>query len=243
MVLITNADHIYLGDWNAIYHSIIRTYNTSVTNGSPDTSTLNVVDVSVPPTTIRFGVSSQKGSENTAILTSPNNPITSPNHFPDIFDLQTAAGANSYVEWTNGDAGKKEISSIDVRNHDTVYVLITSAVPFGVHAYNGVLETLYASNTIDDLSVKNTYSTTVLQTSTGNNIESSTWKNYKSNTPSENTANDYNYDTDRFDFNLGQRFGLDSSHAQVNGSFFIDDRFGKIHFSSNVSGKTVILDT
>ena len=28
----------------------------------------------------------------------------------------------------------------------------------------------------------------------------------------------------------------------VNGSFFIDPRLGRIHFSSNISGKTVILD-
>ena len=28
----------------------------------------------------------------------------------------------------------------------------------------------------------------------------------------------------------------------MNGSFFIDPRLGKIHFSSNISGKTIILD-
>ena len=35
---------------------------------------------------------------------------------------------------------------------------------------------------------------------------------------------------------------MDPQHAQVNGSFFIDPRLGRIHFSSNISGKTVILD-
>ena len=35
---------------------------------------------------------------------------------------------------------------------------------------------------------------------------------------------------------------LEPQHAQINGSFFIDDLKGKIHFSSNISGKTVILD-
>jgi len=39
----------------------------------------------------------------------------------------------------------------------------------------------------------------------------------------------------------GSRFGLDPQHAQTNGSFFIDELTGKIHFSSNISGKTVIL--
>jgi hypothetical protein len=40
----------------------------------------------------------------------------------------------------------------------------------------------------------------------------------------------------------GGRYGLDPQHAQANGSFYIDPRLGRIHFSSNVSGKTVILD-
>ncbi len=39
----------------------------------------------------------------------------------------------------------------------------------------------------------------------------------------------------------GSRFGLDPQHAQTNGSFFIDELTGKIHFSSNISGRTVIL--
>ena len=41
--------------------------------------------------------------------------------------------------------------------------------------------------------------------------------------------------------NYGQRFGLDPQHAQANGSFFIDCDEGKIHFSSNLSGKTIKL--
>ena len=40
----------------------------------------------------------------------------------------------------------------------------------------------------------------------------------------------------------GSRFGLDPQHAQVNGSFYMDNQAGKIHFSSNVSGQTIILD-
>ena len=40
----------------------------------------------------------------------------------------------------------------------------------------------------------------------------------------------------------GSIFGSDPQHAQANGSFFIDQRLGKIHFSSNISGKTVVLD-
>jgi len=71
--------------------------------------------------------------------------------------------------------------------------------------------------------------------------ESDTWTSYKSNTPSENQKDDYNYDSDTYDLNIGQRYGLDPAHAQVNGSFYIDELTGKIHFSSNISGKTVTL--
>jgi hypothetical protein len=70
--------------------------------------------------------------------------------------------------------------------------------------------------------------------------DTDTWANYKSTTPSENNNDDYEDDT--YWPHHGQRYGLDPQHAQVNGSFYIDCASGKIHFSSNISGKTVILD-
>ena len=73
--------------------------------------------------------------------------------------------------------------------------------------------------------------------------DSTAWANYKSHTPSENNTNDYqDYQNDIYWPNEGRRYGLDPEHAQVNGSFYIDEMTGKIHFSSNISGKTVILD-
>jgi len=71
------------------------------------------------------------------------------------------------------------------------------------------------------------------------NVDSKTWSNYKSNTPSENQDS---YDDDDYVNNFGQRYGLDPQHAQVNGSFYIDCNAGKIHFSSNIANKTVVLD-
>tara|TARA_R100000152_G_C6780153_1_gene212598 strand:+ start:722 stop:1876 length:1155 start_codon:yes stop_codon:yes gene_type:complete len=68
--------------------------------------------------------------------------------------------------------------------------------------------------------------------------KSDTLEKFKTTTPSEN-QDDYNdeiylpYD--------GRRYGLEPSHAHVNGSFFIDEAKGLIHFSSNLSEKTVIL--
>jgi hypothetical protein len=70
-------------------------------------------------------------------------------------------------------------------------------------------------------------------------IDTDTWANYKSGTPSEN-QDDY-IDGTYWPMN-GSRYGLDPQYAQANGSFYIDDISGKINFSSNISGKTVILD-
>ena len=64
---------------------------------------------------------------------------------------------------------------------------------------------------------------------------STTWGNYSSQT----TASDSD-DLD-WDDALGSRYGLDPQYAQQNGSFYIDDCNGYIHFSSNLSGKTIIL--
>ena len=70
--------------------------------------------------------------------------------------------------------------------------------------------------------------------------DSDTWGNYKSNTPSENNNDDY--EDDVYWPRKGNRYGIDPQHAQVNGSYYIDILNGKIHFSSNISGKTVIID-
>ena len=74
----------------------------------------------------------------------------------------------------------------------------------------------------------------------GNEKNSSTWNSYKSTSPSENNNDDYEDDT--YWPMHGERYGLDPEHSNINGSYYIDQRLGRIHFSSNVSGKTVILD-
>jgi len=74
------------------------------------------------------------------------------------------------------------------------------------------------------------------------NADSSTWGSYNSDSSnSTSDANAYNHDTDIYDLNLGQRYGIETSMAQGNGTYYIDELKGLIHFSSNVSGKTVIL--
>ena len=71
------------------------------------------------------------------------------------------------------------------------------------------------------------------------NTESNTWKKYKSHTPST-IEDDYEDDT-RF-YAEGRRYGIDPQHAQDNGSYYIDNNTGLIHFSSTISSKTIVLD-
>ena len=70
------------------------------------------------------------------------------------------------------------------------------------------------------------------------NENSDTLDSYSEITPTQN-QDDYNDNT--YGSNEGRRYGLDPQHSQVNGSFYIDSNTGFIHFSSNISGKTVIL--
>ena len=70
--------------------------------------------------------------------------------------------------------------------------------------------------------------------------ESKAWENYKSNQPAESSK--HSYEDDVYWPLDGKRYGIDPSHAQVNGSFYVDEYTGKIHFSSNINEKTIILD-
>ena len=77
------------------------------------------------------------------------------------------------------------------------------------------------------------------QDSTNNN--SDTWTNYKNHTSDYIAGqDDYKTDDEVLDA-FGRRYGLDPQHAQSNGTFYIDQRTGYIHFGSNLSGKTIIL--
>mgnify|MGYP003136873435 CR=1 FL=1 len=91
-------------------------------------------------------------------------------------------------------------------------------------------------NTIDTYGGFNATSTADAITNT-----STTWDNYDSVEPSPASQSEFDYDDNVYDLNTGQRFGMDPKHGQTNGSFYIDQSLGRFHFSSNLSGKTLIL--
>ena len=200
---------------------------------------------SLPAGTLRFGLSTSPGDTNMFPDTLPANLYPGPysqNQHPDIFDVPHQGGF-AYQEWSAGDSGVKSIGAINVSQYNQLYLLITSFVPFDQHPQGLLLETLLVNNTIDDITVTNAYPVNVLQTAQGNTApnNSSTWDAFKSSTTVDKSTT-YSYDDHNFNTLAGERYGIDPQHAQVNGSFYIDERMGKIHFSSNISGKDVILD-
>ena len=112
---------------------------------------------------------------------------------------------------------------------------------------NGIEHVIYpARKTSDPVSLEqdDDGSITINTTLSGANLPpipepSTTWDNFSSDIGSNQT--DYNEEYDMYSANNGQRYGLDPQYAQDNGSFFINHVTGFIHFSSNISGKTVTL--
>ena len=73
-----------------------------------------------------------------------------------------------------------------------------------------------------------------------------TWGKYKDSSGNSvavdnSLTTNASVDADNYFSNTGGRRGLDPQYAQANGSFFIDTMTGMIYFSSNLSGKTILL--
>ena len=82
------------------------------------------------------------------------------------------------------------------------------------------------------------------QDSLGDNLEANQSKTEERWAAQENTLAD-GFDDYRYpwvDGYLGQRYGLQPEEAQINGKFTINERLGKISFSSDLSGKLIILE-
>ena len=198
---------------------------------------------------VRVGISSTPGDSGTNLIKtsnpSTNDQITtSGTDGPNFLPVTDSLNGFAYVEWAEGttvtSTTTKSVNNIDVSSYNEVYVLITSFAPMledlgGDDTLSPTTFTNIPTNTVDNIIVN-------FEGASPNLLDggdSTTWSNYKSATPSEN-QDDYQDDT--YWPLDGSRYGLDPQHAQANGSFYIDCRLGKIHFSSNISGKTVILD-
>jgi len=237
-----------IGRAYAVWHPIDTTYidllNVTAEGGSSEAGTGS------GDTILRVGISSTKGDDRTnpSLLAGVNQ---STNHLvppdsniipysgvplddkgPNFLLLEDGTGYG-FVEWVGTGTTtltELEVKQVDVSAFNEVYLLITHYTPFtATGGDNGI-------SLVDNI-VVDSEGPPVNLTKDG---DSTTWTNYKSTTPSENNTNDYQDDT--YWPAGGERYGLDPQHAQANGSFYVDQQSGKIHFSSNISGKTVVLD-
>ena len=184
--------------------------------------------------TIRVGISTFGFLRYNPNITNPNKP-DGRNNEDEIFDVFTEDGDRALLTFNDGleTQSTQEITNIDVRGLSNVFVLITSFI-------EDFTDTSAASskNKVDDVIITCDAKSDKLQTQG----DSDTWNNFKAHTPSENNINDYqDYENHIYWPNEGERYGLDPQHAQVNGSFYIDELKGLIHFSSSLASKTIIL--
>ena len=141
------------------------------------------------------------------------------------------------LDWNTTDPKIAASVAADISDIEVGMLVSHDSFPPGTRVLdvNGIYITTSALATAVPAGGANTGEVTFLSDET----TSDTSSNYNNATPSINNTDDYNDDT--YWPTMGQRFGLDPQHAQANGSFFIDCDEGKIHFSSNLSGKTIIL--
>ena len=80
---------------------------------------------------------------------------------------------------------------------------------------------------------------------TGDNLTeqtpSDTLSSFQDVTPVNYQLYDINYSSDIEISTEGRRYGLEPEHSQINGSFYIDNLRGKIHFGAALSGETIVL--
>jgi hypothetical protein len=162
----------------------------------------------------------------------------------EIYDVPILSGGTNYIEFNAGDdtlSAATELTDVDVSDlTGDIYLLAVSSggaiTSAATPSWNGLPSNYtFGVNAIDDIVLSFDAATVNLQS----DGDSTTWTNYKSATPSENQDS---YDDNYYSGAAGERYGIDPQHAQVNGSFYIDNLKGLINFSSNISGKTVILD-
>ena len=225
---------------------------TSTATSAGQTSRNGAGFIRIGVTTVEPGGQNVIGQTFNANISNPDLTYSQSGYMkaalidPTIFNLFDNNGNLSYIQFTDGTTSTQSLENIDLRNipldannEKFIYVLVISHIQ--EFTTLSTLSTL-ATNTIDNVILSADVPVPNLQEKT----ESTTLTRYKSHNPSENNINSYqdyqDYQNNVYWPNEGRRFGLDPQRAQINGSFYIDELRGFIHFSSNISGKTVILD-
>jgi hypothetical protein len=231
----------------AILQDSAGDYNLTAVGTLVDGSSVIVLDASYTNILVGMTVSSPSVPTTTVETTSTVGGITT---ITMLAGSATYSGTETLTFSSPPNLVAQEASSLVLTDltwtvgEDKITATSTTGIEVGMLVSH---EDFVAGTTVIDVNgLVITTSTNAAATETSGNVNfvsyepiSDTWSSYKSATPSEN-QDDYQDDTywplDR------SRYGLDPQHAQANGSFYMDCSAGKIHFSSNISGKTVILE-
>ena len=216
--------------------------SSSISSGNPEVGTVRIGFSTQVDLTAQSAANQGGFNPNNTNNTSTVALYAQSKHMdPTIYDVPLSGGGLNYIEFNAGDdtmSAATELTDVDVSNLTGIIYLLAVSNGGAMDDSNTVtgVGATQAINAIDDVVL--TFEAEGANLQSGG--ESTTWGNYKSTTPSENNNDDYEDDT--YWPSMGERYGLDPQHAQVNGSFYIDNLRGLINFSSNVSGKTVVLD-
>tara|TARA_Y100000361_G_scaffold5940_1_gene5082 strand:+ start:1669 stop:3030 length:1362 start_codon:yes stop_codon:yes gene_type:complete len=210
---------------------------------SPETALVQSVSNDNNITTITLGI---KDSASTIPGLLPfNSTFNTGNKFTFNFYkqdesllLEKTSFVLENITWSAFDEVLVQSPNTDVSNIEVGMSVSHTAFPVGTVVTDVTDNNIFVSNPAIVASTSTTNEVTFVSKTN----DSTTWANYQTNVPSENIDNDYDVDDDIYDLNIGQRYGMDPQHSQVNGSYYIDCNAGKIHFSSNIAGKTVVLD-
>jgi len=204
----------------------VSAYNTiaisaKATSAAPGTTPIHGNGI------IKLGLSTVPGSN----FTNPYNIVNS-NHQVNVTDPDVAV-----ITWDDGNATEteKELTDINVRQYDKLFVVVQMRTIW-TQLGGGSGTEYFQTNTIDDIVVEFDGDAGSLKVDPKS---STTRDNFKSLTPTDLEQD--NYDDGTYDLIVGNKYGIDPQFTQVNGSFFIDELRGNIHFASNISGKTIIL--
>jgi|9_EtaG_2_1085328.scaffolds.fasta_scaffold03419_3 hypothetical protein len=206
-----------------------------------DVSNFNTLDIKATVTShaatadhgvgiVKFGLSTQPGVHTTNPYNSgPNAPLHQINVNPSFIP-----GGEILFNDGLGVAATQELIDVDVSMYNTLYVLISTRTIWTSGPGLGNNNATEATNLIDDVSVRFNGEPDSLTLKD----ESERWSKYKSHQTIDFAEK---YDDGTYDLVMGERFGIDPQYSQINGSYYIDELKGMIHFSSSIAGKNVTI--
>ena len=235
---LTNNSHLITLDKE--YKNII--VGMSVTSPNiPDKSVVIATQNDGGVTTILIGTPVQIGTNVSSPLVlatyTGNETLTFTNNDGSLILSKKSIAILENIIYDAGEDKLTQSPNTNVSDLKVGMLVSNTSVPVGTRItdVNGAIITISNVTSTLTLPANNTEFTFV-----DTDYESYTWNNYKTSNNSENEYDDYQDDT--YWPLDGERYGLDPQRAQANGMFYIDCNAGKIHFSSTVAGKTIVLD-